>query len=118
VAPLVGAIVAGLFRPRIGRAGAHWVTILGVRIVASCSSLIFQDVQAGNTFNGPSTPGSSPAASSFEVGFLIDPLTATMMVVVTFVSLMVHIYTIGYMARRPRLPALLQPTSRCSPSRC
>ena len=56
----------------------------------------------------PSTPGWSATASRMQVGFLVDQLTALMMVVVTFVSLCVHVYTIGYMARRSRLPALLQ----------
>ena len=102
LAPLVGAIVAGLFGWAIGRRGAHWVTILrhggldrrrgrGVPRRAGRQHLT----------TARSTPGSRPATSRFEIGFLIDRLSATMMLVVTFVSLMVHIYTIGYMADDP-----------------
>ncbi|HEX8987325.1 MAG TPA: NADH-quinone oxidoreductase subunit L [Rhodocyclaceae bacterium] len=105
-APLVGAIIAGFFGKAIGRAGAHWATILGVAVSFFCSVLVFMDVQAGHTFNGPvytwmQTGFDMSHAFNLEVGFLIDPLTAVMMIVVTFVSLMVHIYTIGYMADDP-----------------
>jgi NADH-quinone oxidoreductase subunit L len=101
LAPLVGAIVAGLFGRRIGRAGAHWVTILGVLISMVASILVLREVLQGNTFNGTVYSWSLIAGLKFEIGFLIDSLTALMMVVVTFVSLMVHIYTIGYMADDP-----------------
>ncbi len=100
-APLVGAIIAGLFGRAIGRAGAHWVTILGVAVSFVCSLLVMQDVLAGNTFNGPLYTWMEVGGLKLEIGFLIDRLTAVMMVVVTFVSLMVHIYTIGYMADDP-----------------
>jgi len=62
---------------------------------------IYFDVKAGNTFNGPLYVWGTSDGLSFQVGFLIDPLTVMMMLVVTFVSLMVHIYTIGYMADDP-----------------
>jgi NADH-quinone oxidoreductase subunit L len=101
LAPLFGAIAAGLFGKVIGRAGAHTVTILGVAISFFTSLVIFQDVQAGNVFNGTLYTWASSGALSFEVGFLIDSLTVMMMLVVTFVSLMVHIYTIGYMSEDP-----------------
>lgn len=101
LAPLVGAILAGLFGKQIGRAGAHIVTILGVAIALAASVVIFQDVQAGNTFNGPIYTWMEAGGVSFEVGFQIDALTVMMMLVVTFVSLMVHIYTIGYMSEDP-----------------
>jgi NADH-quinone oxidoreductase subunit L len=100
-APLVGAIVAGLFGKAIGRAGAHWVTILGVAVSFVCSVLVMQDVLAGNTFNGPLYTWMEAGGLKLEIGFLVDRLTAIMMIVVTFVSLMVHIYTIGYMAEDP-----------------
>jgi NADH-quinone oxidoreductase subunit L len=100
-APLVGAIVAGLFGKTIGRAGAHWVTIVGVVISFVCSILVMQDVLAGNTFNGALYTWMEAGGLKLEIGFLVDRLTAVMMVVVTFVSLMVHIYTIGYMAEDP-----------------
>jgi NADH-quinone oxidoreductase subunit L len=96
-APLIGAIVAGLFGKQIGRKGAHTVTILGVLISFIASCVVFADVLAGNTFNGPLYTWMVSAGVRFEVGFLIDKLTVTMMLVVTSVSLMVHIYTIGYM---------------------
>ncbi len=100
-APLVGAIIAGFFGRRIGRAGAHWVTILGVLVSFIASVTVFRDVLAGNTFNGTLYAWSVIGELKMEVGFLIDSLTATMMCVVTFVSLMVHIYTIGYMEEDP-----------------
>ena len=97
LAPLAGAILAGLFGKAIGRTGAHVVTILGVAIALAASVYIYQDVQAGNTFNGTIYTWMVAGGITFEVGFLIDSLTVMMMLVVTFVSLMVHIYTIGYM---------------------
>src|SRR4051812_19954118 len=100
-APLLGAIVAGLFGRQVGRAGAHWVTILGVLVSCVCSVLVLMDVLNGTTFNGPLYTWGTSGGTRLEIGFLIDPLTALMMLVVTFVSLMVHIYTIGYMSDDP-----------------
>jgi len=97
-APLLGSIIAGLFSGRIGRAGAHWVTILGVAVSLLASVQVLTEVMAGVTFNGDLYTWLESGGLSLKIGFLIDPLTAVMMVVVTFVSLMVHIYTIGYMA--------------------
>jgi NADH-quinone oxidoreductase subunit L len=96
--PLVAALIAGLFGRAIGRAGAHWVTIVGVGISFFGSCVVFMDVLDGNTFNGPVYTWLTAGETRFEIGFLIDRLTALMMVVVTFVSWMVHIYTVGYMA--------------------
>jgi NADH-quinone oxidoreductase subunit L len=101
LAPLAGAIVAGLFGRLVGRTGAHVVTIAGVAVSFIGSWLVFQDVRAGNTFNGTVYTWMVLGDLRFEVGFLIDALTAMMMLVVTFVSLMVHIYTIGYMRDDP-----------------
>ncbi len=98
---LVAAIVAGLFGKQIGRTGAHSVTTLGVAISCALSIYVFADVMSGNTFNGPVYTWLESGGIPFEIGFLIDQLSATMMVVVTFVSLMVHIYTIGYMKDDP-----------------
>ncbi len=97
-APLVGAIIAGLFGRYIGRTLTHWVAILGVLVSLIASLAVMQDVLAGNVFNGTLYSWSVIGDLAFEIGFLIDSLTAMMMVVVTFVSLMVHVYTIGYMA--------------------
>ncbi len=101
LAPLAGALLAGLFGKTIGRSGAHWVTILGVAVAFAASLAIFQDVQAGHSYNGSVYTWLESGGLKLEVGFLIDPLTTVMMLVVSFVSLMVHIYTIGYMAEDP-----------------
>ncbi len=103
LAPLVGAAIAGLFGTKflgnlIGRSVAHTVTILGVAIACVLSFMVLKDVMAGARFNDTIYTWMQLGELSLEVGFLVDPLTAMMMVVVTFVSLMVHIYTIGYMA--------------------
>jgi len=101
LAPLVGAMIAGLLCRIIPRWVAHTATIAGVAIAFIASVVIFRDVMAGNTFNGPVYQWLTSGDYSFEVGFLIDQLTVTMMLVVTSVSLMVHIYTIGYMHDDP-----------------
>jgi NADH-quinone oxidoreductase subunit L len=100
-APLIASIVAGLFGRQVGRTGAHSVTIFAVLLSFLCSCVVLYDVMEGARFNGPVYTWLTGGGTRFEIGFLIDPLTALMMVVVTFVSLMVHIYTIGYMAEDP-----------------
>ncbi|HSD60547.1 MAG TPA: NADH-quinone oxidoreductase subunit L [Burkholderiales bacterium] len=102
LAPLAGAIAAGLFGRVIGRAWSHRVTI-GLMVVSTAAAFaVFFDVlKNGTTFNGTVYTWMTTGDVRFEVGFLIDRLTATMMVVVNFVSLMVHVYTIGYMADDP-----------------
>src|SRR5713101_1600579 len=101
LAPLAGAIIAGLFGRHIGRSGSHWAAIIGVAISFFASLVIYQDVERGNMFNGGIYTWLASGGTRFEIGFLIDRLSATMMVVVSFVSLMVHIYTIGYMHDDP-----------------
>ncbi len=101
LAPLFGALVAGLFCRVLPRWLAHTAAIAGVATAFVASLFIFQDVMAGNTFNGPVYQWLASGDYRFEVGFLIDSLTVTMMLVVTFVSLCVHIYTIGYMHDDP-----------------
>ncbi len=101
MAPLLGAIAAGLFGKFLGRTWSHRITISLVAVSFFASVAIFNDVLAGNTFNGPIYTWLTSGDTSFQVGFLIDKLTVTMMLVVTFVSLMVHIYTIGYMEEDP-----------------
>ncbi|MDP5240007.1 NADH-quinone oxidoreductase subunit L [Uliginosibacterium sp. 31-16] len=101
LAPLAGAILAGLFGKLIGRTASHVVTILGVLTAFIASVFIYQDVRAGHEFNGALYTWATSGGIRFEVGFLIDSLTVMMMLVVSFVSLMVHIYTIGYMAEDP-----------------
>ncbi|MDH5600947.1 MAG: NADH-quinone oxidoreductase subunit L [Gammaproteobacteria bacterium] len=103
LSPLIGAIIAGFFGQKIGRSGAHWVTIIGVAISCVLSILVFKhiNIDGGAVFNGTIYQWMMVDGLSLEVGFLVDELTSMMMVVVTFVSLMVHIYTIGYMKEDP-----------------
>jgi NADH-quinone oxidoreductase subunit L len=102
LAPLVGAIVAGFFGRTVGRRGAHRVTILGVLISFVLSTLVLRAVaQDGARFDATVYEWMVFGGLKMEIGFLIDSLSALMMVVVTFVSLMVHVYTIGYMAEDP-----------------
>ncbi|MBL8276245.1 MAG: NADH-quinone oxidoreductase subunit L [Pelomonas sp.] len=98
LAPLVGSMIAGLAGSKVGRAGAHWATILGVAVSFVGSVLVLKDVVAGARFNATIYEWMVVGGLKMEIGFLIDGLSAMMMCVVTFVSLMVHIYTIGYMA--------------------
>ncbi len=97
--PLIGCLIAGLLRHQIGRAGAHWVTILAVAGSFLLSSTIAWEVFFNElpVLNYSVYTWAVSDGIRFEIGFLIDSLSAMMMVVVTFVSLMVHIYTIGYM---------------------
>ncbi|MEO8152256.1 MAG: NADH-quinone oxidoreductase subunit L [Rhizobacter sp.] len=97
LAPLAGSIAAGFFGKTIGRRGSHIVTILGVLIAFVLSIITLLAVRDGARFNATIYEWLSLGSLKMEVGFLIDGLSAMMMCVVTFVSLMVHIYTIGYM---------------------
>ncbi|HEX3835348.1 MAG TPA: NADH-quinone oxidoreductase subunit L [Steroidobacteraceae bacterium] len=101
--PLLAALVAGLFGKLIGRAGAHTITIAGVALSCVLSLIVWRDLVWGGAaiFNGPVYTWLVSDGLHFQVGFLIDRLSALMMVVVTFVSLCVHVYTIGYMADDP-----------------
>ena len=102
LAPLVGALAAGLFGKAIGRRGAHSITILGVLIAFVISVMTLQSVIVdGARFNATIYEWMRLGDLKMEIGFLVDGLTAMMMCVVTFVSLMVHIYTIGYMEEDP-----------------
>src|SRR3954452_21966917 len=101
LAPLVGAIAAGLFGKTIGRRGAHWITCLGVAISLAISIHTLLAVLDGARFNATVYEWMTLGALKMEIGFLVDGLTAMMMVAVSFVSLMVHIYTIGYMEEDP-----------------
>jgi NADH-quinone oxidoreductase subunit L len=101
LAPLVGAVVAGLFGKAVGRRGAHWITCLGVAVAFALSVQTLLAVTAGARFNATVYEWLVIGGLKMEVGFLVDGLTAMMMCVVTFVSLMVHVYTIGYMAEDP-----------------
>ncbi|WP_407910044.1 NADH-quinone oxidoreductase subunit L [Lysobacter claricitrinus] len=103
LAPLIGSIVAGLFGRKVGRAGAHWVTILGVATSCVLSITVLWALvgQGAPPFNENLYTWFDIGGLQAHVGFMIDRLSAMMMVVVTFVSLLVHIYTIGYMEEDP-----------------
>ncbi len=98
-APLVGAIIAGLFGRKIGRAGSHWVAIIGVAIAFLLSLIVLQHhvLNGADPYNASVYTWMVVEGIHLEVGFLVDSLTSIMITTVTFVSLMVHIYTIGYM---------------------
>ena len=104
LAPLAGSLLAGIFGTalggnRIGRVGSRTLTILGVFIAFVISAMTFQSVVfEGATFNQTLYTWMTVGSLKMEIGFMIDSITAMMMCVVTFVSLMVHIYTMGYMA--------------------
>ena len=103
LAPLVAAIAAGIGGRAIGRVGAQSVTILGVAISFALSVLVLKRMLIDGlpTFDGPVYTWLVSDGVAMQIGFLIDHLSALMMVVVTFVSLMVHIYSIGYMRDDP-----------------
>ncbi len=103
LAPLVGSAIAGLLGTKffgnvVGRKVSHSATILGVLIAFILSCMTMSSVLDGATFNATIYQWMNVGGLKLEVGFMVDSLTAMMMCVVTFVSLMVHIYTIGYMA--------------------
>ncbi|GLS12601.1 MULTISPECIES: NADH-quinone oxidoreductase subunit L [Hydrogenophaga] len=102
LAPLVGSALAGILGTAfggnvMGRRASHTFTILGVLIAFILSAITLKDVIAGARFNDTIYEWMQIGGLKMEIGFMVDGLTAMMMCVVTFVSLMVHIYTIGYM---------------------
>ena len=104
LAPLIGSLAAGLFGWKIGRSGAHWATNIGVAISFLLSLVVFKQIiiDGGPTFDGVIYSWLvSGSGLHLDIGFRVDELTAVMLVVVTFVSLMVHVYTIGYMHDDP-----------------
>jgi len=103
LASLLGAVVAGFFGKQIGRSGAHCVTIIGVAVSFCLSLLVLKNIvfDAAPIYNQSVYTWMISDGIRFEIGFLVDGLTAMMMTVVTGVSLMVHIYTIGYMHDDP-----------------
>jgi NADH-quinone oxidoreductase subunit L len=103
LAPLVGCLLAGFLGGQIGRAGAHSVTILGLAVSCALSFYVLYQLTIGGaaTYNQDIYTWFEVGRLHVSVGFMVDRLAAMMMVVVTFVSLLVHIYTIGYMADDP-----------------
>ena len=98
LAPLLGSIVAGLFGKKIGEKASHTVTIIGVFVAFILSMWVFKLVIFDSaSYNAQVYQWLQAGSLSIEIGFMVDSLTAIMLVVVTFVSLMVHIYTVGYM---------------------
>ncbi|MGH8247161.1 MAG: NADH-quinone oxidoreductase subunit L, partial [Gammaproteobacteria bacterium] len=103
LAPLIGSAVAGLFGRIIGRAGAHWVTIIAVGVSTVLSLIAYKHIvfDGAEPYNASVYTWLTTGSLSLEIGFLVDRLSVTMMVVVSFVSWMIHIYTIGYMHDDP-----------------
>jgi NADH-quinone oxidoreductase subunit L len=101
LAPLVSSIIVGLFGRSIGRAASHWLTTASVGLSFVLSVVVLDDVVHGARFNATIYHWMTVGNLQMEIGFMIDGLSALMMTVVTFVSFMVHIYTIGYMADDP-----------------
>ncbi len=103
LAPLLAAIIAGLFGKHIGRAAAHWTTILAVGLSFGLSLYTLVGLTLGTVepWNENVYRWATVGGVDMQIGFLVDKLTATMMATVTFVSWMVHIYTIGYMREDP-----------------
>ena len=103
LSPLIGAIIAGLFGKIIGRRASHWITILGIAVsfvlALYIAKVIFVDQLGSFNFNFYSWIRSG--SFTFHVGFLVDRLSASMLLLVTFVSLLVHVYSIGYMKGDP-----------------
>ncbi len=103
LAPLFASLIAGLFGNLVGRHGAHWVTNIGVGISTVLSLLVYKHhiIDGAADYNQSIYVWLTSGGIDFQIGFLIDKLSATMMVVVSFVSWMIHIYTIGYMQNDP-----------------
>src|SRR5436190_904203 len=101
--PLLGSVLAGLFGRQVGRDGAHLLTSGGVLISFLASAYVLYQLVTGaaDPYNQNLYVFFEVGSHSAHVGFMVDKLTAMMMVVVTFVSLLVHVYTIGYMAEDP-----------------
>ncbi|MEO8999631.1 MAG: NADH-quinone oxidoreductase subunit L [Rhodanobacter sp.] len=103
LAPLVGCLLAGFLGKFLGRAGSHTVTILGVALSCALSFVVLYQLTVGGaeTYNQNIYTWFQIGHFNASVGFLVDRLTAMMLVVVSFVSLLVHVYTVGYMADDP-----------------
>ena len=99
LAPLIGAIIVGLAGHRLGRTLSHSITILGVTVSTVLALYVFNHhvLQGAEVFNENIYTWMQVGGLNMSVGFLVDNLTSVMLLVVSFVSLMVHIYTIGYM---------------------
>jgi NADH-quinone oxidoreductase subunit L len=103
LAPLVGCVLAGFLGKFLGRAGSHTVTILGVAVSCVLSFLVLYQLTMGGAveYNQNIYTWFQIGHFNASVGFMVDRLTAMMLVVVSFVSLLVHVYTIGYMRDDP-----------------
>ncbi|CAB9540855.1 NADH-ubiquinone oxidoreductase chain L (EC [Bathymodiolus brooksi thiotrophic gill symbiont] len=99
LSPLLGAIIAGFFGRMLGRTATHTIAVLGVLVSTVLALMVFNYhvLEQGAIFNQNLYTWMQIGELNISVGFLVDNLTAVMLVVVSFVSLMVHIYTIGYM---------------------
>jgi NADH-quinone oxidoreductase subunit L len=103
LAPLAASVIAGFLGRQLGRSASHTLCIAGVAVSFGLSAWVLAQLAGGQMepFNGPVYTWAVSDGMRMEVGFLVDNLSAMMMTVVTFVSLMVHVYTIGYMHDDP-----------------
>ena len=99
--PLFGAVISGFLGSRLSEKTVHCLTIFCVFISACLSAYVFYDVMQNNTYEYSLYTWANLGELRFEIGFLVDTLSASMMLVINFVSLMVHVYTIGYMNGDP-----------------
>lgn len=101
--PLIGAVFAGLLGKKVGKAATHWVTCSLVAVAFLLAVYLFQQIVLANNgaIQGVLFPWVDSGAFHFNVSLLIDRLSVTMVLIVLFVSLAVHVYTIGYMADDP-----------------
>jgi len=99
LAPLVGSIIVGLAGNRLGRTLSHTITILSIAVSTALALYVFNHhvLEDGEIFNQNLYTWMQIGGLNISIGFLVDKLTSVMLVIVSFVSLMVHIYTIGYM---------------------
>ncbi|MBX9634645.1 MAG: NADH-quinone oxidoreductase subunit L, partial [Magnetospirillum sp.] len=106
--PLLGSIVAGFFGRFIGDRGAQLVTCTLMGISAACAALIFKDVAIdGNSITIPLMHWIQSGTVDVSWALKFDTLTAVMMIVVTWVSFMVHVYSVGYMSHDPSIPRFM-----------
>lgn len=101
--PLLGALVAGLLGKKLGRTWTHRIVIVLIGLAFLCALYLFNEIVINRhaAVNHLFYTWGTAGIFKFDIGFLLDPLSAAMIMIVLFVSLMVHIYTIGYMADDP-----------------
>ena len=119
-APLLGSLVAGLLGRSIGDRAAMAVSVLCMLLAAALGPLACYQLVAGDADPGTVSLGTWVEAGHFHVSWALryDTLAAVMVAMVTFVAMLIHVYSIGYMAHDASRAIASSPTCRCSPSRC